>query len=163
MTDLNIKTYSACAVASCILDMHAQNVIPYMGITKLIKLVYIAQGCVLGQSRGKEMLFLEDVEAWHYGPAIRSLFGEMKASEEAGEEIPLLLSYKEEAKELKKDKKSYDIISEVVKYYHDYTAYRLTEITHEEGTPWHWATENKKLIIPKEIIADYYASKYPLS
>lgn len=92
---------------------------------KLQKLVYLAQGFNLGL-HGKP-LFNEEIEAWDYGPVVPSLYNEFKkygANLIPAENIDLSI-YDGQTKQL---------LNQVFISYGQYSAWKLSELTHEHLT-----------------------------
>jgi uncharacterized phage-associated protein len=116
---------------------------------QLIKLVYIAQGFMLGK-KGKPLLD-ESVEAWQYGPVVPSVYHAVKHFRSdpvvnvAGN-IALLSTDEKE------------ILDLVADSYAQYDGVTLSSATHKNGTPWHvtWSSSGKSNPISNDLIEHFY-------
>ncbi|WP_445191220.1 Panacea domain-containing protein [Sphingomonas sp. Tas61C01] len=130
--------HDARAIANRILDIRAENGDP-LTIMQLIKLIYISDGwslALLGKPLVREM-----PEAWQYGPVYRSVYNEFSGigarpvearARIRGTDLPIeeRLSPDEEA-----------VLRMVVRSYGKMSAYALSSLTHQSGTPWSTAFE----------------------
>jgi len=135
---------------------------------KVLKLVYIAHGWHLALTGNP--LINEDISAWQYGPVISSLYDSVKRygrheiSELITKENPLKLMLEGkkgtpiEGNFSDKDQEFLDKIWEV---YNDFSAFQLSEMTHDKGTPWEqvYDPEVRGKIIPNKIIKEYYEKR----
>lgn len=121
------------AIANRILDIRSEEGKP-LTVMQLIKLIYIADGWSLAL-RGVP-LSSENPEAWQYGPVYRSVYnafggiGARPVENRAlirGTELPLTEVFSDE-----EDK----ILRMVVFSYGKLSAYTLSNLTHQPGTPW---------------------------
>ena len=126
------------AIANKILDIRAETGEP-ITIMQLIKLAYIADGWSLALL-GKP-LANEPAEAWQYGPVFRSIYnafsgiGARPIANRAylrGTELPYAENFSDQEDSL---------IRMVVSSYGKLTAYALSNLTHQAGTPWSKAYE----------------------
>jgi uncharacterized phage-associated protein len=152
--------YKAKAIANYFLTKSFETGIP-LSPMKLIKLVYLAHGWNLGLS--SKPLITDSVQAWKYGPVIRSLYREFKEygnstiTELATEDgnIPIVPENAPEILLLNKIWESYSPLS----------ATQLSSLTHEKDSPWYktWHENDGKselgAIIPNDLIGDYYRDK----
>lgn len=160
--------YHAIAVANYFLEI-PNSVDAEMTPMKIQKLVYVSHGWHLG-IRGKPLVF-DPVEAWMWGPVIRSVYDEFKKF--GGNPITELGSMHEPTKRGTKfyiprideqDQHTRHFLDEVWRVYGVYTGVQLSNLTHEEGTPWHQVWHNKDgkkrrgVVIQNEIIENYYAN-----
>ncbi|MCY3615127.1 MAG: DUF4065 domain-containing protein [Bacteroidetes bacterium] len=126
----------------------------------VIKLVYLSHGWHLGIYG--EPLITEPVEAWTYGPVIRSVYDCFKTF--GGRPINVyprdnsnLLSVRQRL-----------LIDETLRTYNAFDSWELSAITHEKGSPWDQVTglygtvgsSNTPMIIPNDIIQEHYGSLY---
>ena len=117
----------------------------------VIKLAYLCHGWMLGIHR--RGLINESVEAWRYGPVVPSVYHTYKAF--GGE--PITTAPRDQGDLLDNDQKA--LIEEVAQAYRDYTAWALSSITHQPGTPWHIVYRGGRgegAVIPNEVIRDHY-------
>jgi uncharacterized phage-associated protein len=91
---------------------------------KLQKLIYYAQGLYLVLFN--EPLFQEPIEAWTYGPAVRSLFDKYK--DYGGQGIPANIDFDP----LIIDNETRDFLDEIYQVFGQFSAVRLMEISHED-------------------------------
>ena len=117
---------------------------------QVLKLVYIAHGWLLGLD-GRPLVN-EPVEAWRYGPVIRSLYHQYKCYgsnpiDEFPTEKPNAFDAEEES-----------TIGQVWKGYGNRTGISLSSLTHQPGTPWDITVKQSGLgaVISNDLIEDYY-------
>jgi len=140
-------------------------------LMKLLKLVYIAHGWVLAVLDNNEgALGDENIEAWKHGPVTPSLYHEFKHyqnlpidewSQTTTQETES--DFKTESIHLKncdiEEKNQFEeIFSAVWEAYKEYSAWGLSQKTHEIGSPWekNYNPEKKGTVIPNQIIKEYY-------
>jgi uncharacterized phage-associated protein len=108
---------------------------------QLQKLVYLAHGWSLGAF--DEPLIEDDVEAWDFGPVIRRLYDALRRYGRSfitkrihwGDDTLFRFDNGEEATaELTDDERG--IIDLVWTKYGHYPAFKLSALTHQDGTPW---------------------------
>lgn len=126
------------AIANKILDIRSETGEP-LTIMQLIKLAYIADGWSLALL-GKP-LANEQPEAWQYGPVFRSIYsafsgiGARPVTGKAcirGTTIPISEEFSPEEEA---------VLRMVVKSYGKLSAFALSDLTHQPGTPWSKAYE----------------------
>ncbi|MBL9164425.1 MAG: SocA family protein [Planctomycetaceae bacterium] len=169
--------FSADAIANFFLDKAAEE---QLGLSpmKLQKLVYFAHGWHFAINGTP--LINEQVEAWKFGPVIRSLYHEFKS---AGNQAITERAYRHEV--LKKDgrlnfrqwvaavdqeARSPEETSEIVAFlnriwdvYGRYTGVQLSRLTHLAGSPWDtvckaWNGDPPKgTDIPQDLIREYFS------
>jgi uncharacterized phage-associated protein len=137
--------YDARSVANLVLDRVAElgSDVTQM---QLYKIVYFAHGWYLATRRQK--LVSQSFEAWSYGPVVRVLrdafkdFGKEPITSKAerfdlftGELLPI---------ESLQDRKDIEFINQIVDFYHVYDGWKLSDLTHETGSPWDqvWNAKN---------------------
>lgn len=115
---------------------------------KLQKLVYISHGWYLGLVG--EPLISEDVEAWKWGPVVRSLYRDFA---DYGSSPITAVPMKSEI-----DPVASRLLERVWEVYRRFTAAQLSSMTHATGTPWSDAfrSEGKPAIIPTQSIRQHY-------
>jgi len=135
---------------------------------KLQKLVYFAHGWCLALT-GKALIS-DHVQAWQYGPVIPSIYHQFKAvgngpiddlSPELGNVGGLKFASKAKldnfpATEERQHAK--EIVAKVLEIYGRYSAARLSNATHQTGTPWQQVYKDgeRKIAIPNELIRTYF-------
>ncbi len=135
---------------------------------KLQKLLYFAHGWHLA-IRG-DALLNETIEAWDFGPVVRSVYHEFKHF--GNQPVTGYATYFDEddfeviQPELSDDaERSKKLIGKVWNVYKVFSAFELSQMTHSQGSPWSEtvAPYNGKpprgLDIPNELIKDYFVRK----
>jgi uncharacterized phage-associated protein len=156
--ECRIMPVSSTILANTILEIGFQKRVP-VDPMKLQKLMFFAHGwhlAVVGSP-----LASEGFDAWQYGPVNRPVYHEFKRfganpiTEYAKEQ---LTPEAEPASYVmnKSNKKAYDIIYGVWEKYSAFTAMQLSEMTHEEGTPWAVARSQGMSGIPDHVISKYF-------
>ena len=157
---------SVFAISNSILDLAEKRGICDISPMKLQKLLYYTQGWHLGVT-GREAFF-DQVEAWRYGPVVRSVYIATKqygndkitgrlcsiAKRVFGDGKPDQLS-KDEREELE------PVLNWILHVYGHYTATQLSNMTHIDGGPWKTAIDKEHLsptspVILVEIMKNYF-------
>ena len=116
---------------------------------KLQKLVYMAHGWNLGLFDSP--LIDDVVEAWKWGPVIRSLYGDYVRFGASAIDAEPDLDYPKVGTRTKK------LLKKIWGTYGQYTAAQLSDLTHRKGTPWSQVYDpNRKKVIPNRIIQAHY-------
>lgn len=118
---------------------------------QLIKLVYIAQGYMLGRHR-RPLFDDEDVEAWQYGPVVPSVYHAVKAFRSAPvQEV-------RGAEDAHFTDAETAVMEMVATIYGSYDGVALSTATHHAGTPWTVTRDWFGRIAPisNDIIANFY-------
>ncbi len=129
--------YDARAIANLLLDLADEKTFPLTQIS-IIKLIYFAHGWYL--ARWNRPLIFQEFEAWQHGPVIKVVrdefkcFGKGKITARA-QKIDLHLGKRSIVKTelLEEDAK---FVAAIFNAYHIYDAWQLSELTHEQGSPW---------------------------
>ena len=127
-------------------------------IMELVKYMYFAYGYFLAWK--DEKLFDEPIEAWQYGPVVRSVYIKYQSTLDTSN-IPKKFYYVSEHPEGKKDRlnsNDRDIIDFIIHKYSRFESIILSELTHRRGTPWAQSFQSidNKVIIPDKIIKEYF-------
>jgi uncharacterized phage-associated protein len=111
---------------------------------QLQKLVYLAQGFYLALY--SEVLFKEAIEAWTYGPVVPDLYHQYKEHKSGSLPKPKYLNF-----EIYSDKVK-ALLNEIYNKYGQYSAWKLSQITHEHPT-WknYYKSEDSKIIPQKDL------------
>lgn len=131
---------------------------------KLQKLLYYAYGWWMGYR--DERLFDEPIQAWNYGPVVRSVYHEFKRfgnDEIKGQAqtffVPEKLSEEEKQGDLG------DFLRIIWNTYKKYSPAKLSNMTHLPGTPWARVAEQcggtipPNTAIPDEFIRDHFLTR----
>jgi uncharacterized phage-associated protein len=164
--------YSPKAIANALLDMAEKAGKPLTQM-KLHKLVYYAHGWNLALT-GKPLID-ETIEAWKYGPVVRSLYYEFR--DVGSQPIPRKAYEFDFVKGTTKfsftvpiidanDEASKALMGRVWDVYGGLTAAQLSKMTHESGSPWAevWTAAQadgviKGRDIPNNLIQAYFKRK----
>ena len=115
---------------------------------QVLKLAFMSHGYTLAIR--EKPLFVEEIQAWKYGPVIPALYEALRVH--GGAPIPHLYYCKTSvlSDELGKrmddlrghfDPENLEIVNKTVEVYRDYKAFELSYITHKDGSPWKSAME----------------------
>jgi uncharacterized phage-associated protein len=121
---------------------------------QLQKMVYIAHGFNLAL-RGTK-LYYEDTRAWNFGPVVPELYEKLRkyGSSKVIEKI-------DTSDTVEPDEDSLEIIKAVYDNYKKYSGMQLSDLTHQNGTPWSKSWENNKYgVIPADDIYEFYKSNH---
>lgn len=170
-------SYSAYAIANYFLDLAAEKGAK-LSPMKLQKLVYFAHGWHLALF--DKPLINEQVEAWRYGPVIKSLYHSLKGFGNQPVDAPIVRrgnhraagrlvsgvwtpGIDEEAHTLQEAAATKKFLRQVWDIYGDYTPVQLSNLTHVSGTPWDrvykfWNQNPPKgTDIPQDWMREYFA------
>lgn len=116
---------------------------------KLQKLVYIAHGWYLGLT-GRPLIS-DPVEAWKFGPVIRSLYRYF--ADYGANPIPTPGGTIAQI-----DQETERFLEAIWDRYKDYDAIDLSAMTHAPNTPWSqsYVSSGQPAVIPSNRIADHY-------
>lgn len=147
--------HDARAIANHILDM-AKEQGREITVMQLLKLIYIANGwswALLGKQ-----LVRDPVEAWQYGPVYRSVYRDFNkfGSQPITEKSAMLDGALPYSSPLMDDER--ELLRGVTVHYGKLHAFRLSDMTHEPGTPWSQIKENKGTYaeIPQKLIKSHF-------
>jgi uncharacterized phage-associated protein len=117
---------------------------------QLLKLVYIAHGYMLG--RHGVPLIGEPVEAWQYGPVVRSVYQSVRDFRSS----PVL--HVPFAPPAMFDATEQSVIKDVARIYGRADGVTLSAATHQPGTPWSvtWSNQGKNAVISNDMIEGFY-------
>jgi uncharacterized phage-associated protein len=122
---------------------------------KIQKLVYLAHGWNLALNG--PALIKQEVQAWPYGPVIRTLYDEFKRYRASP--ITEKARVPEDAASL--DENAKRLIQAVWSKYRPYSAIQLSMFTHEPGYAWDLTIKDRGpySIIPNEMIRDEFVRR----
>jgi uncharacterized phage-associated protein len=146
--------HTSIAVANKFIEK-AQNEGISLTPMKLIKLVYLAHGWMLGVY-GRPLV-KDSIEAWQYGPVIPDLYHEVKSFRDRPVTNKLMTL---DTKEFSQEEQW--IINEVVRVYGNYSGIQLSQLTHQTGSPWHqtWIPGSRGIHMSNDLIEHHYKLKY---
>ncbi len=143
-------------------------------LMKLLKLIYFAHGWHLAITGNS--LIDERIEAWQFGPVVPSIYHSFKEYgsnpiTEPGQEFEGndLQSFKLVTPKLEPSPFVDAFMAKIWEIYGHLTAFQLSEMTHQPGTPWYktWyemgGANRKGTDIPDNLILDYFKGKLAAS
>jgi uncharacterized phage-associated protein len=119
---------------------------------KLQQLVYYAQALYLAKYNNP--LFEDEIEAWAYGYIVQGLYEEFKKYGANAIPPPENFDYAAYSDGER------EILDEVYLNYGKYSAWRLSQITHEEPLWAEYKMGKNDCVIPKEEIKKYFQEKF---
>lgn len=130
---------------------------------KLLKMVYLAHGWYLGLNNG-EPLIPEFAQAWKYGPVIQSVYDKFKKYKD--QQITSLgFDGEQKVYPISNNPEILPFLDKIAEVYRPSSGLQLSTLTHQQGSPWYtvWnergGNVNHGVIIPNQLIADYYKQK----
>jgi uncharacterized phage-associated protein len=167
---LKVPPYSATVVANYFLEL-AKRDGRALDPMKIQKLVFLAHGWYLTLT-GKPLI-TERIEAWQFGPVIRSLYSAFRDAgsgpinhpacqvQFVGQRLissPIVL----EDIDSPVNRQVKEVLDETWKVYRDFSGPQLSNLTHLPGSPWEqtWNSSWQKqgLVIDDHLIQQYFAS-----
>ncbi len=155
--------YETNAVANYLLDL-ADKEGRGLSPMKLQKLLYYAYGWWMGYKN--ERLFNEAIEAWNYGPVVRSVYHEFKRF--GNDSIKARAAFWITEDELPEEDKNGEVgefLRQIWDTYKEYSPTKLSNMTHLPGTPWSRVSEEcggnipPHTPIPDNIIRDHFTAR----
>ena len=129
--------YDARAVANFLLDLAQEINFPLTQVS-LLKLIYFAHGWYLAEN-GRPLI-KQDFEAWEHGPVVKVVRDEFKIflDEPITSRAFQLDIYSGERFVVKPLLSESDarFVDAVFGHYHSYGTWRLSDLTHDPGSPW---------------------------
>ncbi len=117
---------------------------------RINKLLYFAQGRYLATY--DKPLFDEQIEAWKYGPIIRSVYDYFK---HYGKNIITEPVGSFDIEKMNDD--DFQFLTEVFTNYADYSTSALINKTHEKNSPWDKVyIQDENRVIPQKLIRSYF-------
>ncbi|SCU94200.1 Uncharacterized phage-associated protein (fragment) [Cupriavidus necator] len=119
---------------------------------QLIKLVYVAQGYMLGR-HGRPLFDDEEVEAWQYGPVVPSVYHAVKEFRSAP------VQWVRDAHDVDFTAAEREVMDQVASTYGPYNGIVLSTATHRPGSPWSvtWDQFGRNAPISNDIIENFYS------
>jgi len=153
-----MQTQATLSVANYLIDKAQQEGVP-MTPMKLLKLVYIAHGWSLGLYG--EPLIAEQVQAWRYGPVVRSVYNDFRhyGRSPIERQKAVLTGEGKYVVPTVDDPDACKLLDRVWDVYKTLDGLQLSDMTHRPDTPWDitWkqsSSENAQ--IPRRLIQEYY-------
>jgi uncharacterized phage-associated protein len=130
-------------IANFLLD-YAEDKGTSLTIMALLKLIYFAHGWHL--ARYEQPLVKNAFEAWQYGPVVRAVY---ESFSESGKKPITIRACKFDPVKAKYSRATYNLTAEerallqnVFEAYAYFHAFKLSDMTHEENSPWHMIWNN---------------------
>lgn len=117
---------------------------------KLQKLVYYAQGFYI--AKFDRPLFNSTIEAWNYGPVIPDLYQEFKKYGKKPIKLNKKLDFSKYNNQVR------EILDSVYVAFGQYSAWRLSQMTHDEP-PWLVGNKNPDKIISLDEMNKYFKTQ----
>ena len=118
-------------------------------VMKVLKLVHIAHGFHLAFK--DTHLIKEDVQAWQYGPVIPELYFRLKTKT-----LGITSDYRGDWERFEKDIEVKNLLEAVYRKYGKYTGGQLSNLTHNQDTPWDITVRSFKSLIEEDLIKTHY-------
>jgi uncharacterized phage-associated protein len=150
-------TYDARAISNLLLDRGAVIGCP-VTIMSLLKILYFAHAWHLAKT--DEPLVGQPFEAWKYGPVNRVVYEQFKGLgskpiETRAKVINVDTAIFETAKYDDVDVETSRFLGNIFDFYSQYHPYKLSDLTHEEGSPWEMVwTEATRKAVPGMVISN---------
>lgn len=118
---------------------------------KIQKLVYLAHGWWLAFD--DVPILSESPQVWAHGPVFKSLYHILKVYGRdcictVQKDNPLVDAPRIDAT----DKQALSLVDWVWKQYNDWSAYKLSDFTHQKGSPWQTIAEENNYQVPTDTI-----------
>lgn len=172
MTMARTAPYDAKAVANYFLEL-AERDGKTLDPMKIQKLVYLAHGWHLAIA-GKPLV-TERIEAWPYGPVVRSLYSAFqdagsgpittpaREAQFANGQVVLIVAPRIGDAQDPANEQTLKILDEVWRTYGGFTAVQLSNLTHQTGSPWDtvWngGSDKSGLVIDDKLIQEYFENQ----
>lgn len=147
------------SVANKILEIASETDDPYVTPMQLIKLAYLSHAWMLGL-HGRPLLN-ESVEAWKYGPVVRSIYSAVRHHKDQPVLHPIRTFFGRE-KEEEFEEIETELIRQVYAIYGKFDGITLSNLTHQPGSPWDltWRNHGQNAVIPNDLIEHFYRRFY---
>jgi uncharacterized phage-associated protein len=133
----------------------------------LLKVLYFAHAWHLVKYR--KPLVAQPFEAWKHGPVNRVVYEQLKGLGSRSISFKLV-SFNAERCSFEEAKYCFEAETErflrnIFDYYSKFHPFTLSDLTHEEGSPWHiiWSEAERRavpgMVIPNELIMKWYGEK----
>jgi uncharacterized phage-associated protein len=150
-------SYDARAIANFLLD-YAQSEGQRVTIMQLLKILYFAHAWYLAKT-GKPLIG-QPFEAWKYGPVSRVVYEQFKDSgsrpiQSRANVLDISTAKYVPATYENLGDETSEFLRQVFRYYSRYHPYKLSDLTHEKGSPWETVcAEATRRAVPGMIISN---------
>ena len=96
-------------------------------------------------------LFSESIEAWQYGPVIPELYFRLKTKT-----LGIASDYRKDWERFENDTEVKNLLEAVYRKYGKYTGGQLSNLTHNQDTPWDITVRSFKSLIEEDLIKTHY-------
>lgn len=148
-----MRTYPANLVADFFLALSKPDVGDVLTNLKLQKLCYYAAGIsATVRQDDSSPIFKDRIEAWLHGPVVPSLYARFRNC--GADPIPPVENFDFSLI----DERDVDLLEDIYKFYGQYSAWKLRDMTHEEA-PWieAYAKEDKQIRVAD--LREFFASE----
>lgn len=156
--------YDSRAVANFLLDYGETRRRP-LTVMSLLKILFFAHAWHLVKT-GKPLVG-QPFEAWKYGPVSRVVYDQLKSSganpiRSRAKALNLASAQYEVASHEHIEAATVELLRHVFDYYSQFHAFRLSDLTHEAGSPWDkvWSEATRRavpgMVISNESIRDWF-------
>lgn len=122
-----------------------------LSIMQLLKLIYIAHGWNL--SLYNRPLIRNKIEAWQHGPVVPDVYNAFRGQ-------GIHIKNEAEVPEQSIDPQTENILDQIYELYGDMSPFKLSDLTHVSGGPWHIASKKGNYAhIPDHVIKAHYDAK----
>ena len=159
-----MKTFPAVVVANYFVQKGVDEKRPIDNM-KVNKLVYLAHGWHLGFNGNP--LIRERVEAWQYGPVVRSVYDAFKeyGKHNIVKQADTGMGTKTDEIKNDADPETIQILDAIWNCYRERSALQLSKLTHEKDSPWDKALKTAGrvgpfgVVIEEKEIEEYYEER----
>ncbi len=157
MNTFEVMAYSSVDVASYFIERAKEADVRDLSPMKLQKLLYFAHGWHLAVNDAP--LLTDRIQAWQFGPVIDTLYHETKHYGNDHIDDALTAMWREI------DEETIEFLDSIWNTYSPYSAVKLSNATHIEGSPWDQVVKKnggvikKNMIIDDQVIKNYFARK----
>jgi uncharacterized phage-associated protein len=155
--------HDARAISNYFVERASQTGISLTVMT-LLKVLYFAHAWHLAKT--SKPLIAQPFEAWKYGPVSRVVYDQYKEYGKRPIDKPAV-SFDPAQLKFVPTPCNFDIstehfLSNLFDYYARFAAFELSDLTHEEGGPWHtiWSQAHDRavpgMVIPNELILSWF-------
>jgi uncharacterized phage-associated protein len=155
--------HDARAISNFLLDRASQQSMPITVMT-LLKVLYFAHAWYL--VKNDRPLVAQPFEAWKHGPVNRVVYEQLKGIGARPITTRLKSFYADSCRfedtKYMLDAETKLFLENIFDYYSKFHAFKLSDLTHEHGSPWHiiWSEAEKRavpgMVIPNKLISEWF-------